>query len=385
MDITSEEPEISMMQKPIDEKEDTSIQNQAINDTEKEQMIEIEQQYPKSIDVSGEYIEYDTLAQYGYQLKNEKFVQIDIDAPFEYELYKNKEDNQKRYETIGKLLDKEIYTLLETECHLTRIIIPVDAKKNEPTSFFFMSTDALTQEYLMIIIHGTGVVRAGQWSRKLIMNEGLEIGSQIPYIKRAMSLNYGVIVTNTNYNTVESHRSMRNRSLRPIRGSESAAEHGSYVWKHFVEKSKAKHLAIMAHSYGGAVVLHLAHEYKKDFKQRVFAIALTDSPMHDYAIGCESSVCKILKPKTINWVTDTSPLNTDLGESECGHLLSAGHTIHEWTSHSAFDAIFDFFDSKRKELEPSVQNKKNEVQMNVNDDDDSNENKIPVQNKKKKT
>jgi hypothetical protein len=45
-------------------------------------------------------------------------------------------------------------------------LLKIDAKKNEPTSFIFTSNDLLTADYLMVIIHGTGVVRAGQWSRK---------------------------------------------------------------------------------------------------------------------------------------------------------------------------------------------------------------------------
>ena len=52
----------------------------------------------------------------------------------------------------------------------------------------------------MVLIHGSGVVRAGQWSRKLIINEDINTGSQVPYIQRAMEAGYGVIVLNTNLN-----------------------------------------------------------------------------------------------------------------------------------------------------------------------------------------
>ena len=45
-----------------------------------------------------------------------------------------------------------------------------------------------------------GVVRAGQWSRRLIINDGLEQGSQLPYIKRAIDRGYSVLVMNTNLN-----------------------------------------------------------------------------------------------------------------------------------------------------------------------------------------
>ena len=44
--------------------------------------------------------------------------------------------------------------------------LQVDAEENEDKSFFFMSDDALTCDKLMILIHGSGVVRAGQWARR---------------------------------------------------------------------------------------------------------------------------------------------------------------------------------------------------------------------------
>lgn len=52
-----------------------------------------------------------------------------------------------------------------------------------------MSEDALTNpQKLMVLIHGSGVVRAGQWARRLIINEDLDSGTQIPFIKRAMDV-----------------------------------------------------------------------------------------------------------------------------------------------------------------------------------------------------
>ncbi|CAF1239900.1 unnamed protein product, partial [Didymodactylos carnosus] len=143
-----------------------------------------------------------------------KLVQINGDEPFIYNVYKSKEDNKKRYSAIGKLVEKEIYRLLETECDLDRVPIPIHAGRNDPTSFIFMSKGALSQKYLLIIIHGAGAVRAGEWSRRLILEEGLEVGSQIPYIKRAMEYNYGIIVTNTNYNISESTGSRRPNLIR---------------------------------------------------------------------------------------------------------------------------------------------------------------------------
>jgi len=52
----------------------------------------------------------------------------------------------------------------------------------------------------------------------LIINESLEVGSQLEYIQRARANSYAVIVTNTNLNTDESSKSFFNAS-RPIRVS----------------------------------------------------------------------------------------------------------------------------------------------------------------------
>lgn len=100
-----------------------------------------------------------------------------------------------------------------------------DRRPSEPAGFFFASDDVNQADYLMIIIHGMGAVRAGQWSRKyftsfvlwkksksiycarLIINEHLKIGTQSDYIRRAQENGYAVIVTNTNLNIDESSES----------------------------------------------------------------------------------------------------------------------------------------------------------------------------------
>ena len=80
------------------------------------------------------------------------------------------------------------------------VLLQVDAKKEEPQGYIFRSEDALQNENLMVLIHGSGAVRAGQWTRKLIINENIDTGSQFPYIRRAMADGFGVIVMNTNLN-----------------------------------------------------------------------------------------------------------------------------------------------------------------------------------------
>ena len=42
-----------------------------------------------------------------------------------------------------------------------------------------------------------------------------------------------------------------------MQDSGTPEEHASYVWKNYVKKSKAKHVDIVAHSYGGVVTVSL--------------------------------------------------------------------------------------------------------------------------------
>lgn len=93
-----------------------------------------------------------------------------------------------------------MYGLLEKE-ELKRLPIPKDS--SDPVdlrTFIFASEDYLENDKLILLIHGSGVVRAGQWARRLIINDNLNSGTQIPYVKKARELGYAVIVLNTNDN-----------------------------------------------------------------------------------------------------------------------------------------------------------------------------------------
>ena len=104
-------------------------------------------------------------------------------------------DASRRYEAIGKVIDRCVYKFLETRAGLEKVSVG----NGESGEFVFVSKDFDdNEERLLVLIHGSGVVRAGQWARRLIINEGLEQGTQLPYIKRALDRGYAVLVMNTN-------------------------------------------------------------------------------------------------------------------------------------------------------------------------------------------
>ncbi|KFM67095.1 Protein FAM172A, partial [Stegodyphus mimosarum] len=225
--------------------------------------------------------------------------------------------NQKRYEAIGELVTDYVYNLLIEEGNLRKMTLPIDANEDrEPTTFIFHSDDAFTNDKLVVLIHGSGVVRAGQWSRRLIINDSLNSGTQLPFIKRAKGLGYGVIVLNTNDNSRE-----YSRNIVKIRGSESPENHGNYVWRNLIlTKAAAKHIAIVAHSYGGIVAVNMCKTFPESFRERVIAIAFTDSPHSLVAQGLSPSLIEWLRTVSRNWVSSHKPLDTPL-------ILSDAHEV----------------------------------------------------------
>ncbi|XP_027720059.1 cotranscriptional regulator FAM172A isoform X2 [Vombatus ursinus] len=315
--------------------------------------------------------------------------------------------NQKRYEALGEIITKYVYELLEKDCKLKKISLPVDATESEPKNFIFMSEDAMTNpDKLMVLIHGSGVVRAGQWARKLIINEDLDSGTQIPYIKRAMDEGYGVIVLNPNENYIEvektksqvqlssdgsdepaEKRERKDKNFKEVKkrrdfyekyrnpqkekemiplyiralttagskvlvrltdvsallcsapdkcpgvveqqtpylpsfglfrshtGSEDNGcpeEHLIYVWDHFITHSAAENTFFVAHSYGGLAFVELMIQREADVKNKVTAVALTDSVHNVWHQEAGKTIREWMRENCCNWVSSSEPLDTSV-------------------------------------------------------------------------
>ncbi|KAM9253831.1 cotranscriptional regulator ARB2A isoform 2-T2 [Dugong dugon] len=296
--------------------------------------------------------------------------------------------NQKRYEALGEIITKYVYELLEKDCNLKKISIPVDATESEPKSFIFMSEDALTNpQKLMVLIHGSGVVRAGQWARRLIINEDLDSGTQIPFIKRAMEEGYGVIVLNPNENYIEVEKptihvqSSSDSSDEPaekrerkdkvpketkkrrdfyekyrnpqrekemmqlyIRENGSPEEHAVYVWDHFIAQSAAENVFFVAHSYGGLAFVELMIQREADVKSKVTAVALTDSVHNVWHQEAGKTIREWMRENCCNWVSSSEPLDTSVESMlpDCPRV-SAGLAICFHKDYSQENAMEQFY------------------------------------------
>lgn len=256
------------------------------------------------------------------------------DEPFHFNISSDHQHCQAHYEELGTAVTYYVYNLLEKDLGLHKLLVP---KNYANGTFIFASKDYEKKDVLLVLIHGCGVVRAGQWARSLIINENIEMGSQISYIKKALEKDYGVLVLNTNDNSTKDGNT--------IPHSSTPEEHALYVWKTYISKANATSVVIVAHSYGGVVTVSLADEVRKEFEERVKAIALTDS-VHSYS---NMKITPFIKEVAMNWISSQSPLDTPMKTPDFDIMrLSAGHERHEMTSHVCIESVFKFIDMKLK-------------------------------------
>ncbi|XP_053560846.1 putative protein FAM172B [Bombina bombina] len=291
--------------------------------------------------------------------------------PFIYNYYKNEHDrNHKRYQILGNFITLYVYELLEKNCNLERITIPVDAKDDEPKSFFFMNKEVLSkQTSLIVLLQDSGVIRAGQWGQKIIYHHSLEKGTQIPYIKMALRDHGSVIVLNPNDNYVEMKQEelqrivkkeddlcfletcntndilKANRLLIPKRCCSSPEEHTAYVWDHFISKTAAKNLVFIAHGYGGLVFLDLLCKKGKEVMDKVNAVAFIDSRHHGpHQATTDPEIQSWLRANCRSWVVNAKLLDRPTGslmKLDCPKV-SAGTENHELAPYCTLQSVFRF-------------------------------------------
>ncbi|KAJ8414937.1 hypothetical protein AAFF_G00024600 [Aldrovandia affinis] len=131
----------------------------------------------------------------------------------------------------------------------------------------------------------------------------------------------------------------------PIRENSSPEEHAIYVWDYFVSKSVAKNVFFVAHSYGGLSFVELMIQRETEVKNRVCAVALTDSVHNVWHQEAGRSILDWMQERCCNWVSSAEPLDTPVETMlpDCPRV-SAGTERHELTSWRSFHSIFKFFD-----------------------------------------
>eukprot|EP01012_Entosiphon_sulcatum_P019104 TRINITY_DN23938_c0_g1_i3.p1 TRINITY_DN23938_c0_g1~~TRINITY_DN23938_c0_g1_i3.p1 ORF type:complete len:351 (-),score=53.69 TRINITY_DN23938_c0_g1_i3:63-1094(-) len=303
-----------------------------------------------------------SLAEFGYRYNERgELRHVDTNKPFAWL-------GQKHYDAIGDIIVKHIQDLMKEEGLIEEFIPSLEC---ESRCNIFRTPDALTNpDRLMLLIQGSGAVRAGQWARALCINATLEQGTILPYLKRAREAGFGVIVFNPNFNAVPAPlppqefedpfqfwlgtpdaewkklQQRREAHATPIPGSTSPEEHTVTVWDMFGAKAAARAVVIVAHSYGGINTLALLRDRERQIEPRLKGIALTDALQKSKYFTTPLSVQKIMARTSLNWVASNNPLDSPEPSKFNYKRVSAGHDTHEYTSSACIESVFRWLEEK---------------------------------------
>lgn len=142
----------------------------------------------------------------------------------------------------------------------------------------------------VVLMQGTGAVRAGIWARSVCINDGTKLGSMLPQIDWARKQGHEVIVMNPNV-------------------GQSMQDHCVRVWREFVEPAGFSKLLVIAHSAGGKCVTAVMEEFPTFFLS-VDKLAYTDCPVTIDPDMLDRDQKQWVQAKTVHYVKSNKPLGT---------------------------------------------------------------------------
>jgi hypothetical protein len=201
---------------------------------------------------------------------------------------------------------------------LKEVKIPKDSKEGQAS--IFVSADYWTNPNLLVLIQGTGAVRAGFWARSVVINDSLEMGSMLPQLEFAKTRGCSVIVMNPNENKDETTGQRVDEEVLGM------GRHADYVWAHFVKGSMAKRILMIAHSAGGGCARSIIEKNHEDVLNRVKSIAFTDASHGNFDEKYKGRSLAWVQNTCVSYVASNQSLGTIL-ESNLNKFptLSAGH------------------------------------------------------------
>ncbi|XP_078531506.1 cotranscriptional regulator ARB2A isoform X2 [Lissotriton helveticus] len=254
--------------------------------------------------------------------------------------------NQKRYEALGEIVTKHVYTLLETECNLKKVILP------EGYAVIVLNPN---ENYIEV----EKVKPAAQPSTD---------SSDEPAEKRERKEKI-LKETKKRRDFYEKYRNPQKEKETMqvyIRENGSPEEHALYVWDHFISQAAAENVFFVAHSYGGLTFVELMIQREADVRSKVTAVALTDSVHNVWHQEACKAIREWMRENCCNWVSSSEPLDTSVESMlpDCPRV-SAGTERHELTSWKSFHSIFKFFtealEAKNAKVKPTPTRRSNRI------------------------
>lgn len=166
---------------------------------------------------------------------------------------------QKISMTENEEISNELFRFVEakivSEFEFVSVPVPDSDSQRLKTSIL-ASPDWTDATKLLIIVQNASGSQMGIFSRSLCFEEGLNQGSMLPYIDRALLEGYAVIILRPNTNSVSEYDSTTGKLLKktPIMGSESPEIHALYVLENIVPQAeRLNHIVLLGYGNGASL------------------------------------------------------------------------------------------------------------------------------------
>ena len=256
--------------------------------------------------------------------------------------------SKQEYDLVGMYVQKYVENLIIKTFDLNILYVPnkdnnYEKRDEEIAQCKILTTkDFKTNPKCLILIQGTGVVRLGQWARSVCINENLNLGTMIPYVDKAIKDNYSVIIMNPN-------ERKDFKTEKKIEEFTTMEKHSVYVYNNIIKNNNnIKEIYIVAHSMGGECTVNILLNNKEDLiKERIKKIAFTDSVHGESYLKLGKEGVKRFREISRNYICSEKPVGTFVRDYTTSYggvdCYSSGHKKHEYTSGTAIDEIFKYF------------------------------------------
>lgn len=243
-----------------------------------------------------------------------------------------------------------LYELI-TKYELIPIYIPFNSKNCLERDYtleqciILASKDFWKNPKCLVLIQGAGHVRIGIWSNAVCINEGLNIGSMIPFVQIAQKKGYSILIMNPNERL---GLDQKNKII-----FKTMKDHCNYVYENFIYRNNSiKEIYFISHSLGGESNVEILKKFEDDLlKRRIRKIAFTDS-LHggaflDLSQKGIDTFCKISR----NFVASKEEKGKylkDLSQFSGCDVYSSGTNKHEYTTGIAKELIFKYLENDKE-------------------------------------
>lgn len=230
---------------------------------------------------------------------------------------------------------------------------PAGAPAGAPTGKVLVTADLETNAYgLLVIVPGTGTVRAGMWARGLLVHNSLEQASVYGLVQHALARGWAVVCFDPNRLDAGDSRKT------PLAGSRTREGHCFSAWRQCVtEASPAARVAVIAHSAGGSWVLRCLQPdcTPDEHVDRLRALAFSDSIHTMAAKRLDARRFAALADRGRQWRAGPGVLDEPMqddrapaGQPELGcgcPCVRAGTEDHALTVYSSQASVLAFIDA----------------------------------------